>query len=81
MLVPTESLPCRLFLAIIYEHDVNHKPEVCDIATPSEEDRATVIGNEHKKLAKIGDMHADRQTDRHGRHHTPLSPTGDAGAE
>jgi len=44
-------------------------PYPWDFVTPPEEDRATVIGNMHKKFGKdrecgSGDMLADRQTDR-----------------
>ena len=59
------------------------KPEVHKIITmPSEEDRATAIGNMHKNMVKIGrvvpnigsrtDKHKDRQTDRHTYYNTPL---------
>jgi len=45
------------------------KPKVHNIATTPEEDRATAIGNMHKKLVKIarvsGDNLEDRQTDTH----------------
>ena len=48
------------------------KPEVHNITTPPEEDRATAIGNMHKKLGEhrtcssedmIVDKHTHRQTD------------------
>ena len=81
-LLPTESLLRRLFLAIMYKHDVIHKTgSTYRIATPPKENRATDIGNTHKKFfgkdqtCSSGDMLADRQTDRHGHHKysAPLS--------
>jgi len=46
-------------------HKIGHFPWDCVI--PQEEDKATAIGNMHKKLVKIargsGEMLADRQTD------------------
>ena len=50
------------------KYDVIHKAGSTQrIATPPDEDRATVIGNMHKNLVKIGheDRLADRQTDKH----------------
>ena len=62
MLLPIESLLCRLFLAIIYIHDVIHKPEVYHITTPPEEDQAVKIGE--NRTNSSADMVADRQSDR-----------------
>ena len=70
---------------LLCKYDVIHKTgSTQHITTSSEEDRAMAIGNQHKKLVKLGrvvpeiwsrrDRH--RQTHRHAHHNTPLPYRG-----
>ena len=69
------------------KYDVTHKTGCTQhVATPTEEVRATDIGNMRKKLVKIGHvvpeiyLRTDRQThtetDRHGNHNASSPATG-----